>query len=99
LGRCEERHIQIPQTNGGKEETSALGDMNSSMVLGGFLIILICQDIVAFKAFRRNYRDGMLCAMIPGYILFYATREETRQVKPVIGWLIGLGIVLMGFMR
>jgi hypothetical protein len=76
-----------------------LGDMNSNMVLGGFLIILICQDIVAFKAFRRNYRDGMLCAMVPGYILFYATREETRQVKPVIGWLVGLGIILMGFMR
>jgi hypothetical protein len=88
-----------PRANGGKEETGALGDMNSNMVLGGFLIILICQDIVAFKALRRNYRDGALCAMIPGYILFYATREETRQVKPVIGWLIGLVILLMGFMR
>jgi hypothetical protein len=81
------------------EEANALGDMNSNMILGGFLIILICQDIVAFKALRRNYRDGMLCAMVPGYILFYATREQSRQLKPVIGWLIGLGIVLMGFMR
>jgi hypothetical protein len=73
--------------------------MNSNMILGGFLIILICQDIVAIKAFKKSYREGMLCAMVPGYILLYASREETRQVKPLIGWLVGFGIVLMGFMR
>jgi hypothetical protein len=73
--------------------------MNSNMVLVGFLIMLACQDIVAIKAFKKRYREGVLCAMVPGYILFYATREETRQVKPVIGWLIGLGTVLLGFMR
>jgi hypothetical protein len=69
------------------------------MILGGFLVTLICQDIVAFRAIRKSHRDGMLCAMIPGYILYYATREETRQVKPVIGWLVGFGMILMGFMR
>ena len=52
--------------------------MNSNMVLGGFLIMLICQDIVAVKAFKKSIREGMLCAMIPGYILFYASREESR---------------------
>lgn len=76
-----------------------MGDTNSIMILGGFLIMLICQDLVAFKAFKKGYREGALCAMIPGYILYYATREETRQVQPVIGWLIGLAILLMGFMR
>jgi hypothetical protein len=81
------------------EEARALGDMNSNMVLGGFLIILVCQDIVAFKAFRRSARGGILCAMVPGYILFYASREETRQLKPVIGWMVGFGIILTGFMR
>jgi hypothetical protein len=73
--------------------------MNSNMVLGGFLIILICQDIVAFKAFRKSAREGMLCAMVPGYILFYASRDASRQVKPLIGWLVGFGILLMGLMR
>ena len=73
--------------------------MNSNLVLMGFLIILICQDIVAVKAFKRSVREGMLCAILPGYILIYASREESRQVKPLIGWLAGLGIILMGFMR
>jgi uncharacterized membrane protein len=73
--------------------------MNSNMLLGGFLIIIICQDIVAVKAFPRSVREGLLCAIVPGYILLYASREESRQVKPLIGWLVGLGIMMMGFMR
>ena len=76
-----------------------MGDMNSNMVLGGLLIMLICQDVVAVKAFPRSVREGLLCAIVPGYILLYASREESRQVKPLIGWLVGLGIMLMGFMR
>ena len=76
-----------------------MGDMNSNMVLGGLLIMLICQDVVAVKAFPRSVREGLLCAIVPGYILLYASREASRQVKPLIGWLVGLGIMLMGFMR
>jgi len=76
-----------------------LVDMNANLVLVGFLIIIVCQDIVAVKAFKRSVREGILCAMVPGYILFYASRDETRQLKPVIGWLVGLGIILMGFVR
>jgi len=76
-----------------------LGDMHSNMVLGGFLVMLICQDIVAIRAFKKSVRDGILCAMIPGYLLLYASREENRQVKPLIGWLAGLGLLLMGLVR
>jgi hypothetical protein len=84
----------------GIEEERVVGNMNSNLVLGGFLLMLICQDIVAIKAIKKNMREGMLCAMIPGYILFYANREGASQYsKPLIGWLIGLGLILMGFMR
>lgn len=76
-----------------------MGDMHSNMVLGGFLVMLICQDIVAIRAFKKSVRDGILCAMIPGYLLLYASREENRQVKPLIGWLAGMGLLLMGLVR
>ena len=76
-----------------------MGDMNSNMVLGGLLVMLICQDVVAVKAFPRSVREGLLCAIVPGYILFYASRDASRQMKPLIGWLVGLGIVLVGFIR
>jgi hypothetical protein len=69
------------------------------MVLGGFLIMLICQDIAAIKAFKKSVRDGLLCAMVPGYLLIYGSREENRQMKPMLGWLIGLTILLMGIVR
>lgn len=76
-----------------------MDDMNSNMVLVGFLIIMICQDVVAFKAIRQNVREGLLCAVVPGYILVYASRGASRQTKPLIGWLVGFGIMLVGFMR
>ncbi len=76
-----------------------MGDMHSNMVLAGFLIMLVCQDIVAIKAFKKSVRDGMLCAIVPGYILFHASRGESRQIKPLIGWLAGFGILLAGLVR
>ena len=83
----------------GEEEAKTLSDMKSNMILVGFLIILVCQDVVAVKAFKRSVRDGILCAIVPGYILFYASREESRQVKPLICWLAGLGVLLTGLVR
>lgn len=76
-----------------------MGDMSANMVLVGFLIMLICQDIVAVKAFKKSVKEGILCIMIPGYLLIYGSKEETRQVKPLIGWLVGMVILLMGFVR
>lgn len=83
----------------GEEEAKTLSDMHSNMILAGFLIILVCQDLVAVKAFQRSVRDGLLCAVVPGYILIYASRGESRQVKPLIGWLAGFGILLTGLVR
>lgn len=83
---------------GGKEKT--LQDMNANMVLLGFLVMLICQDIVALRAFKnQKMREGILSAIIPGYLLIYGSREDSRHVKPIVGWFVGLGILLMGFVR
>lgn len=76
-----------------------MGNMNTNLVLVGFLIMIICQDIVAVKAFKKSVKEGILCIMIPGYLLIYGSREETRQVKPLIGWLVGMAILLMGIVR
>jgi len=77
-----------------------LGDTNTNLILLGFLVMLICQDIVAVRAMKKNTREGILCAMIPGYILIYANREGTSQfAKPLIGWLVGAGLIAMGFLR
>lgn len=76
-----------------------MGEVNTNMVLVGFLIMLVCQDIVAIKAFKKNVRDGLMCAIIPGYLLIYGSRDENRQMKPLIGWTVGLVILLMGFIR
>lgn len=61
--------------------------------------MLVCQDIVAIRAFKKSVRDGLMCAVIPGYLLLYGSREENRQMKPLVGWVVGLVILLMGLMR
>lgn len=76
-----------------------MGGTNSNIILVGFLVMLVCQDIVAIKAFKKSVRDGLLCAIIPGYLLLYGSRDENRQMKPLIGWMVGLVILLTGFMR
>lgn len=76
-----------------------MGEMNTYMVLGGFLIMLICQDVIAVKAFKKSAREGLLCAIVPGYALYYESREENKQMEPLLGWLVGFGIVLLGIVR
>lgn len=77
-----------------------MGETNTTLVLVGFLVMLICQDIVAFKALRKNEtREGMLCALIPGYLLLYEGRGQDRQAGPLLGWFAGLGMLLAGFYR
>ena len=73
--------------------------MNTNLILLGFLVMLICQDLVAVRAMKKSMREGILCAMIPGYILIHANREGASQyAKPLIGWLVGAGLVGMGFL-
>lgn len=74
--------------------------MNTNYIMLGFLVMLVCQDIVAVRAMKKSMREGILCALVPGYILLYVNREGASQyAKPLIGWLVGLGLVGMGFMR
>ncbi len=42
---------------------------------------------------------GFYAPSFPGTSSFYASREESRQVKPLIGWLAGLGVLLTGLVR
>lgn len=75
-----------------------MGETDTTLVLVGFLVMLICQDIVAFKALRNNEtREGMLCALIPGYLLVYGGKD--RQAGPLLGWFAGLAMLLTGFVR
>jgi hypothetical protein len=60
-------------------------------LFGGFLLAIICQLYIAVLAFRRKFIDGLLCFVVPAYILFWAKREQTRQPTVLLLW--GLGIV------
>jgi hypothetical protein len=62
------------------------------LLFGGFLLTIGCQLYIAVLAFRRKFIEGLLCCVVPAYILFWAKREKTRQATVLFMW--GLGIVV-----
>ena len=61
------------------------------LLFGGLLLAIVCQLYIAVLAFRRKFIEGLLCFVVPAYILFWAKREKTRQPTVLLLW--GLGIV------
>jgi len=61
------------------------------LLFGGPLVVIICQLYIAVSAFRRKFIQGLLCVIVPAYVLFWAMRGETRQPRALLAW--GLGIV------
>lgn len=61
------------------------------LLFGGLLVAIISQLYIVILAFRRRFIEGLLSLIVPGYILFFARREETRQTRVLLAW--GLGVI------
>ncbi len=68
------------------------------MMFGGWSAALLAQLYIAFCAFRTSFIAGFLCFIMPGYILFYATRRKNRKIKALIVWGAGLCTCIVGLM-
>ena len=66
--------------------------------MAGFLGALVAQFIIVATGFRDSLLTGLLCLLIPGYVLFHAMREETRQPKPLGFWACGIALIIAGVM-
>jgi len=69
-----------------------------SLVIIGFLACLLAQVLVAIGAFRDSPVIGLLCFIVPGYLLFYAIREKERKPGPLACWTFGFALVIIGVM-
>ena len=67
--------------------------MGSLLLLGGFLLSIVSQVLISIKAFKRTFIEGILCILLPGYVIFCARRQETRQLAALVLW--GSGIILL----
>ena len=70
--------------------------MGKLLLFGGFLVALICQMYVVVLAFRKKVIDGILCLVVPAYILYWAMRQDTRQAKVLMAWAAGLVALIIG---
>jgi hypothetical protein len=66
------------------------------LLFGGFLVAIICQLYIAVLAFRRKSIEGLLCFVVPAYILFWAKREQTRQPAVLLIWALGIVVSIAG---
>ena len=66
------------------------------IVLIGWVTAVIGQIYTMMRAFRRSFLKGLLCLIIPGYVLVYATNRETREAKALICWGAGLLAFIVG---
>ena len=70
-------------------------------IFAGFLTAISCQLYIAYLAFQKEFLQGLLCFIVPGYLLAWAAwREETRQPKVLFIWggsivLIILGVIVL----
>ena len=66
-------------------------------IFGGFLTAIACQLYIAYLAFQKEFIQGLLCFIIPGYLLAWAGwREETRKPKVLLIWGGGIVLIILG---
>jgi len=66
------------------------------MILAGLITSFSAQVYILVQAFRYSALDGLLCLVLPGYIIYYARRKRTRQTKPLLVWIGGLLFFIVG---
>lgn len=71
-------------------------DLGRALFLAGMGIAAICQLAIVVSAFRTRWLQGVLCLLVPAYILFYARRPETRGSRKLPAWAIEMGLTLAG---
>ncbi|WP_155834610.1 hypothetical protein [Leptolyngbya sp. PCC 6406] len=62
----------------------------------GWLTAAIAQIYMVIQAFRHSFMKGLLCLIIPGYVLIHATKRETKESKALICWVVGLLALVFG---
>jgi hypothetical protein len=72
--------------------------IGGTIVLFGFLTIIISQFIVFLKALSHGKIYAFFCLVMPFYIIFYMRRKETRMQKTLFAWYGGFLLIAIGAM-
>jgi uncharacterized membrane protein len=66
------------------------------LLFGGAFFAFAAQIYIVILAFKRKVIEGILCFIIPGYVLIWALRQETRRPKVLLAWAGGLVALIVG---
>lgn len=62
--------------------------------MGGLAGAAIIQLYIVVAAFRERFIQGLLCLIVPGYILYYALKE--KRARLLAGWAAGIIALIAG---
>lgn len=66
------------------------------MLFGGLFIALTIQVYIIVLAFKRDTVQALRCFLLPGYTLYLAMRQETRQPQILLVWGASIVIIIGG---
>jgi len=66
------------------------------LLFGGFLLAIGVPIYIVVLAFKKSAIEGLLCLIVPAYILYWAMREETKQPRALLTWVGALVSYIVG---
>ena len=70
--------------------------LGNVLLFGGMAVAFISQLYIVVLAFRQSFMQGVLCFIVPAYILLWAKRQETRHVNVLTMWGLGVLAFIVG---
>ena len=67
----------------------------SSLILSGMALVVTSQIAMAVHAFTGNPFKGILCLVIPGYLIVY-TKKHNVGVWFMRAWYAGIAVFVFG---
>ena len=66
------------------------------LLYGGGFVAFGTQIYIIVLAFKRKAIEGILCFIVPAYVLYWVMRQETRRTKVLLTWAGGLVALIIG---
>lgn len=69
--------------------------LGAILIVGGMAVVLLSQIIIGVYAFAGNPISGILCFVMPFYLLAYAKKHSVGRVL-MTAWYTGLVALIAG---
>jgi len=66
-----------------------------ALIVGGIGLTVLAQALMAITAFSKNPISGIMCIVVPAYIIVYSKKSQTGK-RLLSAWWCGLAMLVFG---